>query len=73
MNYGLCMPVGSIFRYNEVVVSCDIFSFDDFVNEIKSCIKYCKWKEGIYTYYEGHKKFYELNVDKTFIDEVLNG
>lgn len=62
MNFGLCLPSGTIFKDNENICSCDLISYDDFINELDYLFKHCNYKrEGVYTYYEGHNKIYEIN------------
>lgn len=63
MNYGLCLPTGTIFKDNENVCSCDLISYDDFIKEVNWLINHCKFKKGLYTYYEGKIKIYEVEIE----------
>ena len=64
MNYGLCLPSGTIFHNQENVMCTDIISYDDFLHEVNYLIEKVNYpKEGLYAYYEGHNKIYEINYE----------
>lgn len=64
MNFGLCLPTGTIFHNNKNVMCTDLISYDDFMYEINYLIDKCNYpKDGIYTYYENRTKLYEVKYE----------